>query len=156
MTYTLKGQHVLGALVGFFGVVFAVNGVFLVSALRTHTGVVAVEPYRKGLAYNDRIALSDAQIALGWHDTIAVDRSGVVVVTIAASNGEPVSQLRLTGRIGRAATETQDVRLTFSETASGQYRASTAELAPGSWVVEINAERGEADYRARRRLWLAQ
>ena len=48
----LDGRHVLMMLFAFFGVIFAVNGYFLFSALSTHTGVVAVEPYRKGLAYN--------------------------------------------------------------------------------------------------------
>ena len=40
---TLQGCHVLALLVGFFGVVFAVNGYFLAAALSTHTGVVAME-----------------------------------------------------------------------------------------------------------------
>ncbi len=52
----LTGRHVLLIFLAFFGSIFAVNGWFLYSALSTHTGVVAVEPYRKGLAYNERIA----------------------------------------------------------------------------------------------------
>ena len=54
--------------VGFFGIIFAVNGYFLYSALSTHTGVVANEPYRKGLAYNERIAADEQPERLGWRD----------------------------------------------------------------------------------------
>jgi len=70
----LRGRHVLFAFLGFFGVIFAVNGVFLYAALSTHTGVVANEPYRKGLNYNQRIAAFQAQEQLGWAEDDA--RSG--------------------------------------------------------------------------------
>ena len=41
----LTGRHVLYTFIAFFGIIFAVNGVFLYSALKTNTGVVAIEPY---------------------------------------------------------------------------------------------------------------
>ncbi len=65
-------------LIAFFGVIFAVNGYFLYSALSTHTGVVAIEPYRKGLAYNERIAADERQKALGWQRQTSLARDGRV------------------------------------------------------------------------------
>ena len=62
----LTGRHVLLAMLAFFGVIFAVNGAFLYFALGSHSGVVAVEPYRKGLAYNQAIAAAEAQERRGW------------------------------------------------------------------------------------------
>ena len=55
----LNGRHVLIGLLLFFGTIFAVNGYFMFVALSTYTGVVADEPYRKGLAYNARIAADE-------------------------------------------------------------------------------------------------
>ena len=46
----LRGHHVLAGFLAFFGVVLAVNGAMIYSAISTHTGLVAIEPYRKGLA----------------------------------------------------------------------------------------------------------
>ena len=58
---TIQGWHVLVGMIVFFGIIFAVNGVFLVSALNTHTGIVSQQPYRKGLDYNARIAADARQ-----------------------------------------------------------------------------------------------
>jgi nitrogen fixation protein FixH len=66
----LQGWHVLLYVLGFFAPIFAVNGYFLYSALSTHTGIVANEPYRKGLHYNDRIAADATQAELGWHGDV--------------------------------------------------------------------------------------
>ena len=40
----------LWAFLAFFGTVFAVNGAMIYAAVSTYTGLVANEPYRKGLA----------------------------------------------------------------------------------------------------------
>ena len=62
----LRGRHVLWAFLGFFATVFVVNGAMIYSAVSTHSGLVANEPYRKGLHYNERIAADERQARLGW------------------------------------------------------------------------------------------
>ena len=47
-----KGTWVLFSFVAFFGVIIAVNSVFITTALNSHSGVVTKQPYEKGLAYN--------------------------------------------------------------------------------------------------------
>ena len=78
------GRHVLMVVLGFFGVVFVVNGVMIYSALSTHTGLVANEPYRKGLHYNERIEADERQARLGWSDSIEIGRDGRVTLLVAA------------------------------------------------------------------------
>ena len=56
----------LGVFLGFFATVFVVNGAMIYSAVSTHSGLVANEPYRKGLHYNERIAADERQARLGW------------------------------------------------------------------------------------------
>ena len=154
----LQGRHVLGIFLAFFAAVFLVNGAMIYSALSTHTGLVANEPYRKGLHYNERIAADERQARLGWTDMVEVGRDGRLRVVLADGGGRPVAGLKLEAVVGRPSTNRHDVRLALAETAPGRYEAQAAPLAEGAWLValEARAERNAADpvYRARRRLWL--
>lgn len=154
----LSGRHVLIIFCSFFGIIFAVNGYFLVTALATHTGVVAIEPYRKGLAYNTRIAASDAQLAQGWSDLVTADGDGGIGLEIRDARGLPISGLIVTGSVGRPATAREDHPLAFEELPGGRYRANLVGLAQGAWIVTLEARRRasdpQPDYRSRRRLWL--
>ena len=156
----LTGRHVFIALVGFFAIVFAVNAYFIRAALSTHTGVVANEPYRKGLKYNERIAASEQQASLGWKDEIVLAPDGRrLVVTFRDKGGEPVGGLEVSATIGRAATSREDIPLSLRETSAGQYEAPLTLAGEGRYVANIEARTAsgpDADviYRARSRLWL--
>jgi nitrogen fixation protein FixH len=127
------------------------------TALSTHTGLVANEPYRKGLAYNERIAADERQAHLGWSDAVELGRDGAVTLALSWPDGRPVSGLQVAGVLGRPATNRQDIPLTLAETAPGRYQARAGAVAEGGWLVSLEARRqGEAEpiFRARRRLWL--
>lgn len=154
----LQGKHVLFACLAFFGVIFTVNGVFLYSALSTYTGVVAQEPYRKGLQYNDRIAAGERQNQLGWNNDVILTPD-TLSITLTNAEGRPVSGLRITGTLGRPSTNQHDTSLQFSETQPGTYTAPFETLEPGAWLAGFDAiwphsEAREPVYRARKRLWL--
>lgn len=156
--WELKGRHVLAIFLGFFGVIFAVNGYFLYSALSTHTGIVANEPYRKGLAYNSRISADERQAELKWTDAIVLSPDGTVEVTMTGPDGAKVAGLSLTGTLGRPATSEFDRQLRFAEIAPGVYKMVAGAIGTGSWLIAIegrtSAGATEPSYRARRRLWL--
>lgn len=152
----LTGRHVLAILVAFFGVVFAVNGVFLTLALSTHTGLVANEPYVKGLHYNDRIAAEVAQEQLGWIvDVGQLSSEGRISVSVTSAAG-PVRGLKAVAALGRPSTANDDRKLVLGEGAPGTYGATTAKLAAGAWLLDVELRRdpGSDVYRLRRRLWL--
>ena len=158
---TVRGIHVLVGFLVFFGAIFAVNGIFLVSALRTHTGVVSEQPYRKGLNYNQRIAADEQQRALGWKHKLAFDPAQRrLQLSVNDRNGNTVTRLLVTGFIGRPSTVDHDRPLEFVESAaSGHYTASVGDLPSGNWLVELKASRtapgGEqTNYRLRKRIWL--
>jgi nitrogen fixation protein FixH len=156
----LHGAHVLAIVVAFFAVVVVVNGAMIYAALSTHTGLVASEPYRKGLHYNERIAANVRQSGLGWLETLSVRRDGHVAFTLAASDGRPITGLRVLGMLGRPSTDRHDIALALSEAAPGRYEAHTQPLADGMWLIELDARRNAAAedpvYRTRKRLWLTQ
>ena len=154
----LEGRHMLALFVAFFGVVFAVNGYMLFAALSTHSGVVSVEPYRKGIAYNERIADAEYQNAIGWSDSVSADRSGLVAVRMTARDGTPLKGLLLKAVLGRPVTARGDMSLEFTEVAPGDYRAMVGPIEAGTWMITLEACRDEdrtpPPYRAKRRLWL--
>ncbi len=160
--FELQGRHVLAGFIAFFAVVFAVNGVLLFKALATHSGIVANEPYRKGLAYNVRISADEQQAALGWKAEIALDPTGQVSLMISDSSGRPVSGLRIAGSLGRPTTERHDLKVVFAEPEPGRYLAVTKTIDPGAWLLVIEARTsssaatpsGDPVFRQRRKLWL--
>mgnify|MGYP001167477088 CR=1 FL=1 len=152
----LTGWHVLMIVVGFFGLIFAVNGYFLYKALSTHTGVVASEPYRRGLEYNRRIAASEQQAGLGWSENLTVEHAGRVSLTLRREGGEPVRGLIVEGRMARPSTGQHDRLVRFVEQ-DGSYVAEAGQLADGTWIVDAAARTTpgqEPVYRLRKRIWL--
>jgi nitrogen fixation protein FixH len=156
----LEGWHVLAMLLVFFGIVFAVNGVFLVKALSTHTGIVAKEPYVKGLQYNARIAAAERQESLGWQHTTTVDADGVVTAALTGPDGQPVRSLRLAGTVGRPVTGSLDRPVALRETEPGRYVGAVGSLEAGTWILALEAAGAvpgsEPVYRLRRRIWVTQ
>jgi nitrogen fixation protein FixH len=154
----LTGRHVLAGMVLFFGTIFAVNGYMLYSALSTHTGIVSAEPYRKGLAYNERILADERQTALGWTSELALSMDGTVDIRLTDSSGAGVSGRQLAATLGRPATNAFDRSVALKERAAGQYVASVGAIGEGAWLLDFEvrdgASAGTAVYRARKRIWL--
>ncbi|HKZ97633.1 MAG TPA: FixH family protein [Hyphomicrobiaceae bacterium] len=153
----VEGRHVLLALIGFFSLVMAVNGLLTYTAISTFGGVDNPNAYRDGLSYNERIAADERQSELGWRHDVAVsaDRARLSV-SVFDREGAPLAGLRISASIGRPVTNRHDAVLALEEIRPGAYEAETPDLGAGSWIVEIRAVgRGDsAVYRARKRLWL--
>ncbi|HMN38549.1 MAG TPA: FixH family protein [Hyphomicrobium sp.] len=158
--FVLTGRHVLFALLGFFGVVFAVNAYFIDKALSTNTGVVSNEPYRKGLKYNERIEAAERQAQLGWRDDIKLSPAGDrLSVDIRDKDGKAVDGLTIKATVGRPASEREDITVTLAQTPEGTYEAAFPPRAAGTYVASIEAvDPVRADegilYRAKERIWL--
>lgn len=156
----LRGLHVLLAFIGFFVTVFAVNGVMIYEALSTFGGLETPDAYRKGLAYNQRIARGAAQEQRGWHDTLAyAPETERVRIDMTDHEGAAVPGLILSGEIGRPATDRFDRRLEFTQTGPGTYEADAQGLQPGWWTIDIEAKKSassgtEEFYEAKERLWI--
>ncbi len=153
----LQGWQVLAILLAFFGCIFAINGYFIVTSLATHSGVVSEEPYRKGLAYNQRVAASDRQTDLHWRSDLDVSASGVIKLVLREASGQPIGGKRVILTIGRPSTRSFDRKVALAELSSGNYTATMSELPAGNWIVDVGVQDPqnlEIDYRIRRRLWL--
>lgn len=136
--WTLKGRHVLYVLIGFFGVIFAVNGVFVYVALSSHPGVETDNAYQKGLHYNDQIREAQQEQALGWRGKFDIDK-GAISVRLAGAAGEPLQGVKVVLQCERPATDRQDRRFVLTESEPGHYVSDKARLAAGRWKLRADA-----------------
>jgi nitrogen fixation protein FixH len=160
MEKPLTGKHVLIILLSAFGVVFAVNGFFLYSALHTHSGELRGASYEAGLHYNTTLAEQRAQEELHWaHKSEALPGSRLAVA-VADASGSPVAGLSVEGWLERPAAKGTDRKLTFKEVDAGRYEAAGASPEGGVWILSFMAQKSRpgatpAIYRGKERLWVA-
>jgi nitrogen fixation protein FixH len=141
------GRKMLVAILAFFGVIIAVNGVMAYLAVRDFRGVVVNSSYVASQDFNAYHARFAAQLARGWQvDVHASDGAPALVVTDAS--GEPIRGLTIAATALRVTDAHADVTLTLAETAPGVYATDIA-LAPGRWDIEIAADGHGPRYAAR-------
>lgn len=148
----IQGRHVFMGLVVFFGVMLAANSALVYYALDTFSGGDRPDPYRSGLNYNDTIAASERQDALGWQTEVIYDhRRERLTLRFVDQMETPVAGLDLAGAVSRPATDREDREVVFREVARGLYATDVA-LRSGLWV--ISATSGDPLYRLKRRLFV--
>lgn len=155
---TLTGRRVLAYLLGFFGLIFAVNGVFVYFALSTFNGVHTENAYIKGLNYNAMIEAAEDQAALGWRmETVLTpnERGGVLTVTMRTADGEPVDGLGIDGVFLRPAQDGLDRAVVLQQVGAGRYDAQVELPLRGQWDLRLVAKaRDGVTYRSAERVWL--
>lgn len=154
----LTGKHVLIVCFAFFGVMLAVNSLFVFYALSTFNGGEGGRAYQRGLDYNQTIAEARAQDALGWSYWIEAGIAGQIAIVLKDKGGAPVTGLVLSGEIARPVSEKFTRALTFREAKPGTYAADVGPLNAGSWIASFtalrSAEAKDIVYRGKERLWL--
>ncbi|WP_018149375.1 FixH family protein [Henriciella marina] len=141
----LKGWHVLLIFLAFFGVMFAVNGVFLYNAITSFPGEDIKKSYVQGLDYNDTLEARKEQVAAGWkiRAGVAGDR---LRVEMDAPEAMARRELIVTATMRRAVTSHDDVELTLSpDEPGGVFSAALPDLAPGRWDVLVKASTADQD-----------
>lgn len=154
----LTGRKVLLLLVGFFSVVFLVNGVMIHLALKTFPGVEEPRPYEKGLAYDREIAQARMQDERGWQAQGSFvsksDGKAELAVSLTDRNGKMLSGLTVNAHLASSIARKHDLDLPLREVSPGKYRADV-EAASGSWMLDlIVMQNGEQVFRSHNRLTL--
>jgi nitrogen fixation protein FixH len=156
MSKPLTGRHVLFGLLVIFGVVFAVNGIFIARAIETYPGEDVANPYLQGVDYNKTLAAHASQAAEGWKATIEAHRAGtsglLVRVTIDNHRYLPAS-FNLNGLLRHPMDAERDRRLAFHAAGNGAYEAELAGVPSGGWDVVVSAV-SNSPFEASRRIWL--
>jgi nitrogen fixation protein FixH len=154
----IRGKHVLLAMLGLFGIVIAVNAVFVTLAIGTFTGVTTANPYKEGLAYNQVLAARDAQRGLGWQGEVDLAQAAAgedrIAVVLRDAAGSPLTGLQLSGSLRRPTHAGIDQPLAWQEAAPGRYEAAVALPERGNWDLLVSADAGGSQpFEMKARLW---
>lgn len=156
----ITGRVVLIWLLAFFGLIFAINGVFVYLALNSFSGLTTEHSYREGLAYNQKLAAEEAERALGWQaavETTLADVDGNVTISIVLQDrdGLPLRDLSVSGELRRPAEDRSDRSLAFSAAGEGRYETDVVLANMGNWDLHLTAQAADGrELRITRRLWL--
>ena len=154
----LTGRGILLWLAGFFGVIIAVNVVFIWTSIATYRGEDEQKPYLQGIEYNQTLERRAEQARLGWTSHIAAQRlpSGVVQVTVLLkdASGVPQSVSSLRGELRHPADENRDRPLQLIERGKGEYQAQLSGVGAGAWDVMISTPAKDIPFEASERLWV--
>jgi len=154
----LTGRMVLLCLVGFFGVVFGVNGILIHEALSTLSGVDTDSAYQAGRMFEQDVAMAKAQDARQWRVEATVtplpDGARRVDVLARDAAGKPLSGMTLSAVFERPIDRRQDRGVTVTEDGPGRFHGS-ADIASGQWdlVIELSRQ-GDRLFRSRNRVVL--
>ena len=140
----------------FLGII-AVNATMVALAVTTFSGIETPKHYLEGLAYNQLLAATRAQEALGWHvDIAAAGAAGDLAIAVAARDaaGRPLEQLALEAILVRPTRSGLDRQVALVPVGPGRYRATASLPEPGLWDLRLIANRGEAHWQTVKRLML--
>jgi nitrogen fixation protein FixH len=157
-SYELTGRHVLLWLVGFFCVVFAINGWLVQAATSTFGGLETQSSYKAGLKFESEVARAERQQALGWHvdGKLTRDRAGDVVldVSVRDARGVPVTGLSADATLAHPADARLDHAIQLGRIGAGDFHGRTRGQ-PGQWELLVDFYRGhERVFRSRSRVTL--
>lgn len=156
-TRELTGRAVLFWLVGFFGLVFAVNAVLVKAATSTFGGVETSSSYKAGLMFKQEVQAAERQDEQHWRvDGKIALKDGEAVLDIAASDakGTALSGLVAQARLAHPADGRLDHTIPLDRIGTGQFRGQAA-AQPGQWELIVELYRGEERvYRSRNRVTL--
>lgn len=158
-TRTLKGRHVLIAVLAFFAVVIAVNGIFIALSLWSWSGLSTDDAYQRGLTYNETLAGAEAQRALDWRAqavlTPAASGGARLTVVFTDRAGAPVEGLTVSGDLRRPVRDDLDRDVALVRDGPGRYAADMEQLMSGQWDVRLRATSPSgATFVLEDRLWL--
>ena len=144
--FKLTGGMVAAMLVLFFGVIVSVNATILTVALRTMPGVETKCAYETSQHFNEEIARQHERDARGWKAAATLARLGegaTLGVALADRLGQPLSGFEATARLRHPATSARDHAVTLNERQPGLYEANVDRVEAGSWILELQAWRGD-------------
>lgn len=151
------GWTVLFALLGFFGVIFAVNGLMVYEALSTLSGVDTDSAYQAGLMYEQAVATAKAQDARHWHVDAKLTPSSVgerLDVNARDATGQPLAGMQASIVFERPTDRRLDRTVALVEDTAGRFHGD-ADVAAGQWDLIIELTRhGEQLFRSKNRVIL--
>ena len=124
----------------FFGVIFAVNAVFVTVALKTQTGMVTQHPYEEGITYNRTLDEAAREKALGWRADIELRGGNTISLTLHDKDNAPIKHADIVAKAVRPVQDGYDFELALTDQGNGVYSAPADFPLPGQWDIRIYAK----------------
>ncbi len=141
----VTGRMVLFCLLGFFAVVFVVNGVMIHAALSTFGGVETDSAYQAGRKYEEDVAMARAQDARQWRVDAKVESmpDGTARLDIVTRDavGRPLANLDAAAKLERPTDSRLDRLVAVTESSAGRFRGNAEDLPAGQWDLVIELSR---------------
>ncbi|MBO6784577.1 MAG: FixH family protein [Alphaproteobacteria bacterium] len=152
------GRTFLAWIIGFFAVIFAVNGVFIWFASDSWSGLSAENSYRRGVDFNRTLERAERQSALGWKVAATFEAEtalrGRLIVAAEGPGGQPIEQRDVTAAFVRPVAEGLDFTVPLKAQPGGVYLAEVDLPVPGQWDVRAEISRpGAEPYIVETRIW---
>ena len=132
------GRHMWMVMVGFFGLIIAVNFTMAWVASRTFGGSIVENSYVASQQFNGWLRAARAQAQLGWSSTLGLDSDRHVVLAVKSAGG--AGGFAATGTAHHPLGMAPDVPLVFAVGADGRLHSAAA-LPYGRWLVRIAVTR---------------
>ena len=155
MVTKLTGKHVLLSLIGFFGVIFAVNGAFIYYAAKSWTGLDIDNSFVQGLSFEE-----DIKEAHEWKVEIDPKDMGNdhvrIDVEIKRIDGRQASPYSMDAEVRRPAVATYDQDVALREIGPRHYVADVDLAGRGQWQIRVRGRNQDKAvlFRADKRLYL--
>jgi nitrogen fixation protein FixH len=137
----LTGRLVLAIFCGFFGVIFAMNGLFMFFAFSTFGGIDAAGAYRKNFLLTEDLVAAEKQSSLGWSVKGSIVRSGRKSAEISVSandrSGHPIEIKSLEVEMRRPTDKRLDAVISLRQVASNRFDGQASGIEAGQWDVLI-------------------
>jgi nitrogen fixation protein FixH len=145
MKRPFTGRHMLAIMIGFFGVVIAVNFTMATLAEETFGGTVVDNSYVASQQFNSWLAAARAQERLGWHAEPGLDSRRRVVVAVQGGS-RPLIGAQVEAVASHPVGAAPDIALAFRPDGAGHYVA-LAPLPAGRWLVQFTIKSGGREMR---------
>jgi nitrogen fixation protein FixH len=157
--FRLNGRMVLVIFCSFFGIIFAVNAVFMHFAFSTFGGIDKAGAYRANFLMTREIAAAEKQDKLGWTVNGSIKRTGAsqARIEIAAKdrNGHYVDIKSIEAELRRPADQRQDGAVHLKPVGMGRYAGEATHVGPGNWLFVVTIHDANNNrFRSRNRLLL--
>ncbi len=149
------GRHMLAVMLGFFGVVVAVNLGLAFFATHSWTGLVVENAYVASQHFNKDLEKAREQQALGWRSAMTY-RGGVLHVDVRTRSGAALAGLDVSAALQRPTHEGEDRSVDLRPVPEGGYAARLA-VPAGTWNATVEATDAQGRrYHRDFRLWVGE
>ena len=146
-------QYIPWLIVLFFLVFMIVDAFMVTVAIRTQTGLITEDAYKKGLAYNQTINAAREQETWGWSHTIILENNRLGFFLKDDFNSD-IIDANVNAKIIREVQDGYDFEVSMRRSSQNFYEANIDFPLTGEWTIRIFATKKDRTYQASKKVFI--